>query len=180
MTEAGIRELLGTKEAAALYSVRPPNFVRDWASRPDFPEPVASLPAGRVWWRSDLEAYKASCGPKRGAKRQKLKLSPQAVRWLPTIKRRIVRGFSPERIVLFGSQARGDARPDSDVDLLVVLPSTDNRRAMAGAIYSALAGIPLDADVVVTTPEHLAENAELAGTVLWPATREGVTIYARS
>jgi len=180
MTETGFLELLGTKEAAALYSVKPPNFVRDWASRGDFPEPVAVLHTGRVWRRADLEAYKASYGPKRGARGEKLELSPQAAEWLPLIKRRIVRGFKPERIVLFGSQARGEARADSDIDLLVVMPSAENRRSMAGAIYSALAGIPVEADVVVTTPKHLAENADLAGTVLWPATREGVTIYARS
>lgn len=50
-------ELLGVAEAAKLCGVRKPNFVRDVASREDFPKPVADLASGRVWWRSELEAY---------------------------------------------------------------------------------------------------------------------------
>ena len=51
--------LLGTREAAQFLRVRPPNFIRDWASRPDFPAPVATLSSGRVWLASDVERYVA-------------------------------------------------------------------------------------------------------------------------
>jgi predicted nucleotidyltransferase len=172
--------LLGTKEAAAFYGVNVPNFCRDWASRPDFPAPAATLARGRVWRAEDLLAYRAAAAPRRGARTNGLRLSPQAQKWLPVIKRRIVRGFNPERIILFGSQARGDARPDSDVDLIVVMRDVPNRRSAAVDVRTALRGIPLALDVLVTTPEQLIEDADLIGTVFRPAVREGVTIYAHS
>lgn len=173
-------EFVGTREAAAIFGVRPPNFVRDWASRPDFPVPAATLPAGRVWRHEELVAYRARSGPRRGATRRSLHLSPDAERWLPVIKRRIVRHFHPERIIVFGSQARGEARADSDVDLLVVIPGVAHRRHAEAAIYAALAGIPLATDVVVTTPDDVDRYQDVVGTVLLPALREGVTIYARA
>jgi hypothetical protein len=49
--------LVGTAEAAAVVGVRPQNFVRDWASRADFPRPVATLASGRIWRESDVRAY---------------------------------------------------------------------------------------------------------------------------
>lgn len=53
-------ELVGTKEAAARLGVRPPNFVRDWASRADFPAPVATLSSGRVWSAAEVDDYGAA------------------------------------------------------------------------------------------------------------------------
>ncbi len=50
---------------------------------------------------------------------------------LPEAVQRIARQFDPPRIILFGSWARGDARPDSDIDLLVVLPPVENKRRAA-------------------------------------------------
>ena len=49
--------LMGTREAARFVGVRPPNFVRDWASRPDFPAPMATLSSGRVWDAAEVERY---------------------------------------------------------------------------------------------------------------------------
>jgi hypothetical protein len=51
--------LMGTREAARFLRVQPSNFVRDWASRPDFPAPLASLASGRVWLAADVEEYAA-------------------------------------------------------------------------------------------------------------------------
>lgn len=180
MSEMTTDRLLGTKEAAAFYRVNVPNFIRDWASRPGFPAPVATVSRGRVWRGEDLLAYRASSGPRRGARASRLHLSAQAEQWLPVMKRRIVRGFHPERIILFGSQARGEARPDSDVDVIVVMAEAPDPRAIARDINAALRGIPLSTDVLVTTPEQLVEDADLIGTVFRPAVREGVTIYAHS
>ena len=50
-------ELVGVAEAAKLCRVKKPNFVRDFADRPDFPEPAVELASGRIWLRSDVEAY---------------------------------------------------------------------------------------------------------------------------
>ena len=98
---------------------------------------------------------------------------------LPEAVQRIARQFDPLRIILFGSWARGDARPDSDIDLLVVLPHVENKRRTAVEILRALNGLPLSKDVVVTTPEEIAVRGNIIGDVLRPALREGKVIYER-
>lgn len=181
MSERASENLVGTNEAAEVFGVRPQNFLRDWASRPDFPAPLANLAATRVWSRRDLETYRdEQRGSVRWPPRRPLKLSPDAERWLPTIKRRIVARFRPERIVVFGSQARGDATPDSDIDLLVVVSDGRDRRELLRSIRMALADVMVSKDVFVTTPGHAARYGDVIGTLVEPALREGVTIYARS
>lgn len=172
--------LLGTREAAELYGVRPSNFIRDWASRPDFPAPAARLASGRVWDRTELERYRLRRGPRRAVPLKGLPLTPLAARWLPVVKRRIVRRFHPARIVLFGSQVRGDARPDSDADLLVVLSGHRGLVPTPADVHAALVGIPLAKDIIVATERDLMERADTAGTILGPALEEGRTIYAAS
>ena len=92
---------------------------------------------------------------------------------------RIVRRFSPLRVMLFGSHARGEAGPGSDVDLLVVLPQIENKRAATVRIRQALNDLAVATDIVVTTPDELARRGDLVGTVLRPALREGKTLYER-
>jgi predicted nucleotidyltransferase len=181
MTERPSDDLVGTHEAAAIFGVRPQNFLRDWVSRPDFPAPLAHLAATRVWSRRDLEAYHdLQQAGVRWPPRRPLQLSPGAERWLPTIKRRIVRRFGPERIVVFGSQARGDATLDSDLDLLVVVADDRDRRELVRSIREALADVALSKDIFVTTPSLAARYGDVIGTLVEPALREGVTVYAKS
>ena len=93
--------------------------------------------------------------------------------------KRIVKKFDPEQIILFGSQARGDAGPDSDVDLLVVMdvegPKLEKRIEIRGALHDFL--VPID--IIVTTPEEFAWRKNVVGTIEWPASREGKVLYAR-
>ena len=93
---------------------------------------------------------------------------------------RIVEGFHPEMIILFGSHARGNAGPDSDVDLLVVMPVNGSKRDLTIKIRKALAGMGLAKDVVVATPEELVRYRNLVGTIIYPATHEGTVVYERS
>ncbi len=93
---------------------------------------------------------------------------------------RIVQQFDPLRIILFGLQARGDAGPWSDVDLLVVLPEVANKREAAVEVRRALVDFTVSKDIIVTTPEEIERRGDLVGSVLRPALREGKVVYARN
>jgi uncharacterized protein len=92
--------------------------------------------------------------------------------------KRIAKKFRPEQIILFGSQARGDAGPDSDVDLLVVLDFEGTALDMAVEIRLALHNILIPTDILVTRPEDFAWRKEVVGTIEWAAAREGKVLYA--
>ncbi len=92
---------------------------------------------------------------------------------------RIVERFQPEKIILFGSYARGTAGPDSDVDLLVVMPVKGSKRKAQLQIRTALHDINLPKDVIVSEPEEFDWRKDVVGTVEWPATHEGRVLYAR-
>jgi predicted nucleotidyltransferase len=94
--------------------------------------------------------------------------------------RRIVKRFAPDKIILFGSYARGDAGPDSDVDLLIVMPVTGSIREKAIEIGVALHDIRVPKDVIVTTLEDFEWRKDTIGTIEWPAWREGRVLYAKS
>ncbi len=92
---------------------------------------------------------------------------------------RIRNRFAPVRVVLFGSRARGDCRPDSDVDLLVVLADVKDRRRAAVEMRRALGDLPIGKDIVVTTLDEIARRGECVGSILRPALREGKVVYER-
>lgn len=91
--------------------------------------------------------------------------------------RRIVRRFRPERVILFGSCARGEAGPDSDVDLLVVLPIEGSKREKRIEIRLALHDIRVPTDVIVSTPEEFAWRKDIVGTIEYPAAHDGRVLY---
>lgn len=92
---------------------------------------------------------------------------------------RIARRFRPELIILFGSHARGAAGPDSDVDLLVVMPVRGSRRDKAVEVGLALSDFLVPKDVLVVTPEDFAWRKDTVGTIEYPAWHEGKVLYAR-
>ena len=91
---------------------------------------------------------------------------------------RIVRRFKPDKIILFGSHARGEGGPDSDVDLLVVMPVQGSKRDKAIEIGVLLHDIRVSKDIIVTTPEEFEWRKEVSGTIEYPADREGEILYA--
>lgn len=93
---------------------------------------------------------------------------------------RIVHRFAPHQVILFGSHARGDARPGSDVDLLVVMPIEGSKREKQVEIRIALHDFRLPKDVVVVTPEEFLRKKDVVGTIVRPASREGKVLYARA
>jgi predicted nucleotidyltransferase len=92
---------------------------------------------------------------------------------------RIVERFHPERIILFGSHARGDAGADSDVDLLVVMPVAGSKREQQLRIRMALPNLRVPVDVIVTRPEDFEWRKKYPGTIERPAYLEGQVLYAR-
>jgi predicted nucleotidyltransferase len=93
--------------------------------------------------------------------------------------KRVVKRFHPQQIILFGSHARGEAGPDSDVDLLVVMNFEGSPRDKALEIRLALDDILVPKDIIVTSPEDFAWRKDVVGTIEWPAAREGKVLYAR-
>ena len=90
---------------------------------------------------------------------------------------RIVREFDPLQIILFGSQARGNADRDSDIDLLVVFAELRDKRKTAIDIGHALADLSVAKDILVSTPEELARHRTRIGSVLRYAQQEGKTLW---
>lgn len=88
----------------------------------------------------------------------------------------IVAQLHPRRIILFGSQARGDAKPDSDLDLFIEM-ETPNTRTSAVAIRRLFGLRDWAMDVIVYTPEQVARYTGQVGTMLYEAETEGRVLY---
>lgn len=99
--------------------------------------------------------------------------------WLPDVVASIVQRCDPLRIVVFGSLAHDKAGPDSDIDLLVVLPRVENKRKAAVEARLAV-DEPVPLDILVTDPEEIARRGHVIGTSLEAALHEGRVVYERS
>lgn len=91
----------------------------------------------------------------------------------------IVAEFHPDRVVLFGSRSRADARPDSDVDLLVILP-------FEGSVYRKSAEIlartlpPFTVDILARRPEDTRRRYELGDPLIREALDRGRVLYEKA
>ena len=92
---------------------------------------------------------------------------------------RIVATAQPDKVVLFGSRVRGDARPDSDFDILVIQESNDPGYRRDAALYLALAGLNAPVDVITYTPEEVRDCSAVPQAFLTTALREGKVVYEK-
>jgi predicted nucleotidyltransferase len=96
---------------------------------------------------------------------------------LEELVRRIVEAVHPLRIILFGSAARGEMGPDSDLDVLVVMPDGVHRRETGQLIYRHLLGLGFATDVVVVTQSDIERYASNPYMIINPALDEGKELY---
>lgn len=96
---------------------------------------------------------------------------------LDELVKRIVDAVHPLKIILFGSAVRGEMGPDSDLDLLVVMPDGTHRRHTAQYLYQVIHGVKVPFDVVVATPSDLEKHRDNVGLIYRTVLREGKTVY---
>jgi uncharacterized protein len=96
----------------------------------------------------------------------------------------IVREVDPERIYLFGSRARGEARQDSDVDLLIVVSEPfgpeHSRFQEINRIYRTLSPFRIPNDVLLYSSDEFTKWSQSLNHVVGRCSREGKLLYARS
>ena len=93
---------------------------------------------------------------------------------------RIRDAAQPDRIILFGSRARGSARADSDYDLLVIKESDEPRYRRAASLYTKLADLPVEVEVLVYTPAEVEDWSQVPEAFVTTALREGKVLYERA
>ena len=98
---------------------------------------------------------------------------------LAEVVRRLVEAVNPDKILLFGSRARGDSRSDSDLDLLIVKDSVEPRHRRAVPAYRALRGLGVPKDIVWYTPQEVTEWAGVVNHLIWRALSEGRILYEK-
>jgi len=96
---------------------------------------------------------------------------------LQEVTRRLVKACDPDRIYLFGSAARGDARPDSDYDFLMVVPDETAGKELDRCAYDAIRDLRLLKDLLIYTRTYFAERLPLVASLPATVIREGVLLY---
>ncbi len=98
---------------------------------------------------------------------------------LSEIVARIRKVIDPEKIILFGSLARGEETKRSDIDILVIVESDEPRWNRSPPLYYALSNIIISKDIIVYTPSEVLEWSEVRQALVTTAIDEGRVIYEK-
>jgi len=97
---------------------------------------------------------------------------------IESLVRSIVEAVHPLKIVLFGSCAREEANPDSDIDVLIVMPEGVHCRRTAQLLYRQIKGIGVPFDILVATPSDLERHKDNIGLIYRTVLQQGKEVYA--
>jgi predicted nucleotidyltransferase len=103
-------------------------------------------------------------------------IPPAILTGIRNVTRQIVQQFHPQKVILFGSYAYGQATRDSDVDLLVVMDTDESPLHMAAKIAAAIEH-PFPLDIVVRTPVEFASAVHRKGVFATEVATKGITLY---
>ncbi len=96
------------------------------------------------------------------------------------IKDKIVSSISPDKIILFGSQATGEAKKESDIDLVIIWDTAESQHRRNLIVRRLFPGRNFSLDVFVFTPKEERELRDIRGTILYTAFKNGKIIYEKS
>lgn len=120
-----------------------------------------------------------NCKPsKEPMEEEKILMNPITQDVIDTITHRIVQAVQPKKVILFGSYAWGDPNVDSDVDLFVIVASSDEpgyRRARS--VYAALRGVRVPIDLIVKTQEEVRQSASVVTSLTKKVLEQGKVLY---
>ena len=117
---------------------------------------------------------RAEKGTKSRQRRVRRRVAPRV---LKDIVARVVKAARPERIILFGSAARGKMGPNSDLDLLVIKGGKYDKGRLSSRIYMNMIGAEEAVDIIVVTPEEVERYGDSPYLVIHPALTEGKVVY---
>jgi predicted nucleotidyltransferase len=90
---------------------------------------------------------------------------------------KVLQVVTPDKIILFGSQSRGDAKEDSDYDILIIKDSIEDHRTMLRNLYKQMIGIEAGVDIILKTSDDLEKSKQRFVSVTKEALNEGIIIY---
>ncbi len=93
--------------------------------------------------------------------------------------RQIAEKFRPQKIIIFGSYARGNPRPESDVDILVVM-ATELKESQQSLLIRHHLNLFFGLDLILYTPKHLEERIAMGDYFVQDVLKEGKVVYEGS